>query len=303
MARIAHLTDIHVRDLASLRAVDLASKRALGLANLQLRRGAEHSVDVLERALDAVIAARPDLCVVSGDLSNLGLASEFAASRRVLQRVANAGVRVAVCPGNHDYYVRSSATGAFEAAYPGWIGGDAGDRETPWPHVYRFDGCAVVLVSSAVVSPMLCAYGELDAGRLARIETVLGELAAERRSVMVAVHHHLGHAPNKRFDALRNLRGSRAFGDLCRKAGVRLIVHGHNHVFSPFRLDDPDGPVVVGLSSSSSTRVDEGHLARVGFYELGDDGVRVAVATRSPANGTFGAPAAVDLASLPCRPA
>jgi 3',5'-cyclic AMP phosphodiesterase CpdA len=298
MARIAHLTDIHVRDLASLRPFDLASKRLLGLANLQLRRGAEHSVEVLENAVARVVAERPDLCVVSGDLSNLGLPSEFAAARRVLSRIADAGIRIAVCPGNHDYYVSSRDPAPFERAFAPWLPEGTPGGPTSYPYVVRLDDCAVVMVSSAIVTPILCAFGEIDAPTLARIETILAQLAAERVPTMVAVHHHLGRAPNKRLDALRNMRGSAAFGAACVRHGVRLVVHGHNHVLFPWRLADREGPVVLGLSSSSSTREDFSHLARVGLYELGTRGLGVRVAERDLADGVFRADQTIDLATL-----
>lgn len=58
--------------------------------------------EIVEAFLDEVIAAHPDILILSGDLSFNGAKISHRDLAKKLQRVHNAGVSVCVLPGNHD---------------------------------------------------------------------------------------------------------------------------------------------------------------------------------------------------------
>src|SRR6185369_3679834 len=77
MFRIAHISDLHVlsRTGAHWRAM-LFNKRITGYANTLLRRGRVHRREFLLAVLKAA-AKEADHVVVTGDITNLALESEF----------------------------------------------------------------------------------------------------------------------------------------------------------------------------------------------------------------------------------
>jgi 3',5'-cyclic AMP phosphodiesterase CpdA len=80
---IAQITDLHVRPrgLAANRVVE---------TNM-----------MTERAIDAVVALRPrpDVVLITGDLTDYGLVEEYEELKRMLQRL---DIPFFVIPGNHD---------------------------------------------------------------------------------------------------------------------------------------------------------------------------------------------------------
>ena len=83
----------------------LFNKRLTGQANLLLHRGRVHRREYLLAVLEAAAAAA-DHVVVTGDITNLALESEYDEAIRLLDGVARS-VEVTVVPGNHDIYLPS----------------------------------------------------------------------------------------------------------------------------------------------------------------------------------------------------
>ena len=105
MLRIAHVSDPDVLSPAGVEWRKLLfNKRITGYANLVLRRGRVHRREFLLEVL--VAAACADHVVVTGDITNLALESEYEEARRLLDDVAPS-VEVTVVPGNHDIYLPS----------------------------------------------------------------------------------------------------------------------------------------------------------------------------------------------------
>jgi 3',5'-cyclic AMP phosphodiesterase CpdA len=275
---IAQLTDIHVWDDADLHPLDFVTKRATGWFNHRFKRRREYDRRILEAAVATVIDAQPDLVVVSGDLSNLGLPSEYAAARRVLQPIADAGIRITVIPGNHDYYLPSCSAGRFESAFGDWQRADA-KAERPYPFLLRVGPVRVLLFNSAIATAPMLAYGRVDDEQLAIAAELV--LANPGGPLVVALHHHPIRAPHKRIDATRDLKNAEAFRGFCIGVGAAVVMHGHNHYHFSAPIGGHLGPLVVGISSATTRRHDPPQRrAEVGFYELDEDGLRRAFVRR-----------------------
>lgn len=266
--RIGQLTDIHVADFADLRWTDFFGKRATGWFNYKSKREQEYEPHILESAVHRLVREEPDVVVVSGDLSNLGLPSEWRAALRILEPLREAGIRTVVIPGNHDYYVPSSAGGAFESVCREWQRADVREGDA-YPYVVRARDVAILCFNSALPTPPIMAWGAVDdaqierARRLARAETVAG------RTVVFAVHHHPTRAPNHTREWHRGFRNVVAFRKLAAEVGATLVMHGHNHFEHRRRLREAPAVAVCGLSSAITTReLPPERMAQVGMYEV-----------------------------------
>ena len=280
MIRIGQLTDIHVHDFADLRKRDFLGKRLTGFVNWRMKRSEEYSVDVLNAAVNRLVDERPDLVLVTGDLSNLGLRSEWHAAQRLLQPLRDVGIRVGVIPGNHDYYVRGSAMGAFEHTFAHWQWADS-RLSAHYPFVMRAGNISVLMMNSAIPTMPLFAYGRVSRAQLHRAAQLAEIERFQGQKLIVALHHHPIPAPHKKVDATRDLKDARQVRDLARDIRAELVLHGHNHYQYLRRLSSGQGPIVVGLSSGTTSRQDHDlKRGQVGMYTFNENGVQdIAIAS------------------------
>jgi 3',5'-cyclic-AMP phosphodiesterase len=195
---IAQLTDLHVRPVGK-----------------PANRVVETNV-FTERALRTVAAfqPRPDVLVITGDLTDCGLADAYVNLARMLHR--NAPMPVFVIPGNHD---------GRDALRKG-LGHLPGVTADPHFVQYAVEDYPMRLVLLDTVVPGE-AHGELCAERLSFLDRTLA--AAPQRPTIVAMHHPpfacgIGH-----MDRI-NLRNAAQFTEvIARHKQVERIICGHHH--------------------------------------------------------------------------
>ncbi len=158
---LAHLSDPHIPPLPEPPFGELVGKRATGYLNWKLRRGVHHSRAVLDRIIADLLAQRPDHIVVTGDLANLALETEFPETRKFLMQIGN-GKLVSVVPGNHDAYVRAT-NGRYLVAWREYLTGDA-PATHPFPFLRRRGLIAFVGLSTAVPTFPFFATGRTRLG-------------------------------------------------------------------------------------------------------------------------------------------
>lgn len=196
MTRLVQLTDLHVRPpgVPSSRVVETNA--------------------MAERALRAVAALRPapDAVVITGDLTECGLAEEYRVLAAMLDRTL--AVPVHVIPGNHDRRAEMRAhLPGVRAAADGFL-----------HHTVEDLPLRLVLLDTVVPG---AGHGELCAARLAWLEARLAE--QPRRPTLVAMHHppfRCGIAHMDRI-ALQNPGPFAAL--LARHPQVERILCGHHH--------------------------------------------------------------------------
>lgn len=195
---IVHLTDLH------LRPVGLAAYRC-----------AETNM-LTERALRAVrgLTYKPDAIIISGDLTNNGLACEYAVFSEMLARLITAPVYV--IPGNHDerrMFKQSLAHFPGVAEHPTFV-------------QYAIDDHDIRLIMLDSVIPGEGA-GELCAERLAWLDATLS--AQPHRPSIVVLHHPPFSCGSLVMDRIM-LRDSAAFASvIARHRQVQRILCGHHH--------------------------------------------------------------------------
>ncbi len=195
---IAHLTDLHVRP---------AGKSANRVVETNM---------LTERALRAVadFQPRPDLVVITGDLTECGLDAEYANLARMVRQ--HLPMPVFVIPGNHD---RREALREGLSHLPG---------VTADPHFvqYAVEDYPVRLVLLDTLVPG-AGHGELCTERLQFLDRTLS--AAPDKPTIVAMHHPPFACGIAHMDRI-NLRDAGAFAQVIgRHNQVERIICGHHH--------------------------------------------------------------------------
>lgn len=282
--RIGQMTDIHVADFADLRLVDFFGKRATGWVNYTRKRAKEYDVDIIRAGVRRFIDERPDLVIVSGDLTNLALPSELRAAMRLLEPLRQADIPVVVFPGNHDYYVSAAANGQFEELCRDYQ--PAVESGTPrYPFVTRAGNVSVVCFNSAIPTPPMLAYGRVGDDQIARGVALACRERDDGQTIAFALHHHPTRAPHKKREGPRGLRNAAAFRRAACEAKASLIMHGHNHYEHARRMLDDPSVCICGLSSSTTSKTHPpARVGQIGLYEFEDGLKRIGVADWSTAN-------------------
>src|SRR5581483_3050319 len=192
--RIAHVSDLHVLSPfgAEWRSI-VFNKRITSYANLLLQRGRVYRPEHLDRVLSAA-AERANHVVVTGDITNVSLASEYAEARRRLDRVA-AAAEVTVVPGNHDIYLPAvSHDGRFWRSFSPYLQSDLPELAVEvaagrFPFIKLRGPLALIGLSTAVPRPPFVSAGWLGHGQLAALQSALAHPEVARRVPIVLLHH------------------------------------------------------------------------------------------------------------------
>ncbi len=175
-----------------------------------------HIPSLAKRVVDELNELKPDVCVVTGDLTDMGFRQEFKAAHRLISDIECP--RKVVLLGNHDarnvgdeHFIELFGKRGVDMAYGG-----------------------VRLLGLDSSEP------DLDTGRIGRdryewIESRFAEGFEEFK--IVAMHHHLVPVPGTGRE--RNIVHDA--GDLLRVLatnGVDLVLCGHKHVPNVWRLED-----------------------------------------------------------------
>lgn len=195
---ICQLTDLHVRPVGK-----------------PANRVAETNM-FTERAFRAVarLVPRPDVVVITGDLTECGLDAEYANLSRLLRKFLP--MPVFVIPGNHD---RRGALRAGLKHLPG---------VTSDPHYvqYAVDDYPVRLVMLDTLVPG-AGHGELRSEQLEFLDRTLA--AAPDKPTMIGMHHPPFACGIAHMDRI-NLRNTPDFAAvIARHRQVQRIICGHHH--------------------------------------------------------------------------
>lgn len=255
MFTLAHLSDPHVPSPLAFDLRALASKRAFGYWSWQRRRVHIHSAHVLEALTRDLTRIGPNHVVVTGDLVNISLLSEFPAAALWLKTLGPPE-RVSVVPGNHDAYVGvpwDRSLGLW-AAY--MSGDDDPGRDGPsssptaFPYVRRRGGIAIVGLSTALPTPPGSAAGRLGRAQLERLEPLLANLGAAGLCRVVLLHHPPLEGDNPQ---RKRLVDANALQAVIARQGAELLLHGHDHRCSIRTMAGPAGGIpAVGVPSASA---------------------------------------------------
>lgn len=222
---IAHVSDLHLAPVPFPWGEGL--KPALGWINWARKPGA-HDPVTAARVAEAVRAASTEHVAITGDLIELGLASEYGAAAEALTAFGPP-CRLSWAPGNHDVYT-VRAVPRLRDGLGGWLGPtnephDA-DVRCHFPRVIVAGRATVITLCSGLPTWLFSAEGELGAAQLARLDTKLAGLDRAAHLPVIAIHHP-PHAPG--LSPLKRLRDGEALMRLLARHRCPLVLHGHLH--------------------------------------------------------------------------
>lgn len=269
---LAHFSDPHMASRDPVRWRDLVNKRMLGHLGWKLRRSAEHREGILAVLQKDLERANPDHIAVTGDLTRLGLPSEFRKAQWWLQTLG-APTHVTVVPGNHDAYVRADWHQTF-ALWSDYMASDRQfRREGPatgfddlFPVVRVRDRIVLIGLCTAHPRPPHLATGNIGDLQLKRLETILEQTAGRGFFRVILIHHPpVSGIVSRR----KRLTDAPALSKLIGRYGAELVLHGHSHKTTHTVLRTPAGSTtVVGAPSASSLGRTHDRRARYFIYGI-----------------------------------
>jgi 3',5'-cyclic AMP phosphodiesterase CpdA len=279
--KIAHFSDLHLLSLAGVPPHRFLNKRFTGWANLRLKRGAIHRAAYVRAVAREVSSGRFDHVVITGDLTNLALESEFQLTREVLStELAMDRDAISILPGNHDIYTQGAfRSRRFERFLGPWLQSDLPDLAVDvgggrFPVVKLRGPAAIIAMSSAVPQPPFVAAGELGSSQLAALARILEHPDVSRRIAVVALHHPIVHGWSRLKQRLEGLRDGYALLALLRSLPRGLVLHGHLHRRVQRTITTAHGAIQhVGATSASLQHEAPDRMAGFNVYEVDDRGV------------------------------
>lgn len=227
--RLIHLTDPHLSTLDGEKFSKLRGKRWSGYLSWLKNRRQHYLPSVLERLVDAVRAENADKILLTGDLVHIGLETEIAQATEWLTTLGPAE-QVMLVPGNHDVYAKGSA----DAVYQAWSDylfqtvSPAGSETArdQFPVLRKLGKLSLIGVSTACVTPVFMASGQLGEGQIQKLGALLQQAKTENQMVVLLIHH-------PPFPGMTNWRkaltDAPALQDTLKQYPPSLVLYGHLH--------------------------------------------------------------------------
>lgn len=250
MFRLAHLSDLHLGPLPEPSYGDLASKRITGYINWQRHRGRHIGSETLARICDDINAHDPDHIALTGDLINLALDAEIDLARQWLENFGDPR-DVSVVPGNHDAYVPGAIDKACRAWAP-WMTGDGANSPVDsraFPYLRVRGPAALIGISTARATAPFLATGFFRQEQAAALKNLLERTGAQGLFRVVMIHHPPVRGATT---AHKKLNGIRLFQKTVAEAGAELVLHGHTHLPTLYRIpgQGEETVPVVGVAAA-----------------------------------------------------
>ncbi len=234
--------------------------------------GPPHLPDVAEGVIALAVRRKPDLVVISGDLTIRAKPSQFVEAREFVDRIeAESGAATLAIPGNHDVPLYRVWERAF-APYAAYRRHFSPELEP------ELEDDEMVVIGVNTAHGWTEKDGRITRGRLASLDQRLARIDRGKAKVVV-VHHELAPAP--RFDNLRVMRGATEAVDLFVRHGVDLVLAGHLHqgFIASSEAYYPSGRAPVFFLHAGTTTSSRGRGSEVGrnscnWIEMNESAVR-----------------------------
>jgi 3',5'-cyclic AMP phosphodiesterase CpdA len=169
----------------------------------------------LRTAITEINSMRPNIILVTGDLTENGLISEFKLAQKELKKLK--ADKIVYLSGNHDY--RSTGYLLFKEYFP-------------FTQVTETDEAVIVVVSSA--------RPDRDDGEIGNRQNLWLEKTLEKyknKTRIVAIHHHVVPVPDTGADQITVVDAGDALRSLT-KSKANLVLCGHRHRPWKWKIED-----------------------------------------------------------------
>ena len=210
-----------------------------------------HEPAMVEHLFTALTDSRPDLVVISGDLTQRARRAQFKEAARFLARLEGAGLPLVVVPGNHDIPLYDVIRRLLAPL-------------NRYCRIIAHGRTASFQDEEIAVLGLFSPHGfTIKDGRLTRVQIArIGDAFADVPDGvlrLLVTHHPLVPLPgDKEGEVEKALRGADRALDAVRDAGVHLLMAGHHHaaaieIGGPQLSTDP-GVMVVQAGTATSYR-------------------------------------------------
>ncbi|MGA2406577.1 MAG: metallophosphoesterase [Bacteroidales bacterium] len=247
--KIAVMSDIHYLD-ATLLKNDAAAGAAFQTYLNYDPKLIEFSGPILKKAIAQIVASKPDILLIPGDLTKDGEKVSHETMAKLLKQISNHGIKVFVIPGNHDINnpeavaydgnnmspTPTISANDFANIYSGFGYKDAISRDDyslsyvcqPFNKVWilGIDDCKYYLNGTlAIVS------GVIKEGTMKWIQDRLAEAKKKNITVLAMMHHGImeHYAGQETLDPGYVTDNWEANADALTDAGLRVMFTGHYH--------------------------------------------------------------------------
>jgi len=190
--------------------------------------GPQFQQSIFDKAVEEINSIKPDVLIVTGDLTESGIISEYEDAKRNLDKI-DCENKV-YCSGNHDY--KSTGYLLFKRFF---------DPK----RIIEFDDSIITTVSTARPDRD---EGEIGYRQLVWLQRTLSKYKNKKK--IVAMHHHVIPVPDTGTDVVTVLDAGDALRTLV-YSNVDLVLCGHRHRPWTWRLE---GLIAVHAGTLSSKR-------------------------------------------------
>ena len=265
--RIGHISDLHILSLNGTKFYHFLNKRIIGGTNLILNRKKEYEIKFVDKLIEDINKQNLDLLVITGDITNLALKSEFKEAVRLLNKINLPNDKIMIVPGNHDNYIKSSyKNNLFEKYMSAWIKNDINLSNDTWPIFKITNEIIITGFSSSVPSCLLCSAGKISKKQLEIFDEVLKN--NQNKFKIVLLHHHLPKL-SKRKKYMDGLRNRNEFLKHLKKNKIDMVLHGHKHKNSRYDIEFENYKIKV-YEAGASARLSKKHPGNWSIYEIKD---------------------------------
>ena len=176
----------------------------------------------------------PDVILITGDLTDEGLLSQFERASTEIKKLAEVCPNVIILPGNHDY--RHTGYLLFKKYFPFHPS-----------NVYEFNKNLIITLATARPDRD---EGEVGHRQNLWLEKILSDEKYKKKTKIIAMHHHLIGVPDTGTDKIVIVDA----GDIlrtCLHYKVDLVLCGHKHRPWLWNLETLD---IAYAGTASSTR-------------------------------------------------
>jgi 3',5'-cyclic AMP phosphodiesterase CpdA len=205
----------------------------------------QYCTEITEAWTEEVIAEKPELLILSGDLTFEGEEESHKEFAKILAKIERAGIPVIVIPGNHDInnHAACSYKGdtlgpvahvspeEFASIYADFGYKEAVSRDSAsLSYVYQLDqNTRIMMIDSCQYEPKALIGGMIKDDTYAWMENQLAD-AADKGMTVLTVSHHNALVESEVYTLDCTIEHSERLEELLNKWSVPLHLSGHLHV-------------------------------------------------------------------------
>jgi Icc protein len=269
--RIAHLSDVHTLDPETRRS-NARYRFATKFVSLGRPIDPRSRARKLARGLAAAKASGADHVVITGDLTEMGDATEFEHFASILADARMPADGVTLVPGNHDAY---TTNGAWRRALEGPLRAYAAASATDAGKVVDRGEIAFLPIDTTFFQSIARSSGTFTPDAARAVQARIDDPALRDKAIVLVMHHPpFLHHSNPLSEWIDGLRGCKHVLEMLARHPHVQILHGHMH-----RVVDRIvalGQGVAGVATRArifgapAVVDDDDDLPRVRLYDLRD---------------------------------